>query len=50
MHGSSEAVEIVCPNCKHTQIIYLPQETMPKCPKCGTRMVIRELLKEGKSQ
>jgi ribosomal protein S27E len=49
MTESGEAVEIICPNCKHTQIIYVPQEEMPDCPKCGTRMMIRELLKEGKS-
>ena len=44
-----EAVEIVCPNCKRTEIVYITKEEMPKCEDCKVRMVIRELLKEGKS-
>ena len=32
-----------------TEIIYIPIEEMPRCPDCGTRMVIKELLDEGKS-
>jgi len=49
MRNKSEPVEVVCPECKHTEIIYLPQEEFPKCPKCGRQMVISELLHEGKS-
>ena len=44
-----EPVQIECPKCRHTEIIYIPIEEMPLCPKCGIRMVIRELLDEGKS-
>ena len=44
-----EAVEIKCPRCKRTEILYLPEENMPKCRKCRVDMVIKELLKEGKS-
>lgn len=44
-----EAVEIKCPRCKRTEILYLPEENMPKCRKCRVGMVIKELLKEGKS-
>lgn len=44
-----EPVQIECPQCRHTEIIYIPIEEMPRCPKCGIRMVIRELLDEGKS-
>lgn len=49
MRETSEAIEIECPRCKETMILYLPREEIPKCPKCGTRMVIKELLDEGKS-
>lgn len=49
MREESEPVEVKCPKCDHTQIIYLPKEEMPKCPKCNIRMVISELLDEGKS-
>jgi len=44
-----EAVEIKCPRCDRIEILYLPKEDMPKCPQCSVRMVIKELLKEGKS-
>ena len=44
-----EAVEIVCPKCKRTEIVYITTEEMPKCEDCNASMVIRELLKEGKS-
>lgn len=49
MKKTPEPVETVCPKCRRTQIIYLPDEEMPVCPKCGVRMVIKELLDEGKS-
>jgi phage FluMu protein Com len=44
-----EAIEIECPKCKETGLIYIPKEQIPRCPKCNTQMVIRELLDEGKS-
>ncbi len=47
--GRMEPVQIVCPKCRFTEIIYLPVEDLPRCPECGTRMVIEELLDEGKS-
>ena len=43
-----EAVEVVCPICKRTQIVYLPEEEMPTCPKCRKKMIIKEVLTEGK--
>ena len=42
-------LEVKCPGCKHTEIIYVQKENMPKCPKCDIRMVIKEVLVEGKS-
>jgi ssDNA-binding Zn-finger/Zn-ribbon topoisomerase 1 len=44
-----EPIEIECPKCKETQIVYIPKENIRKCPKCHIQMVIRELLDEGKS-
>lgn len=49
MREKQEPVEVVCPRCKHTEIVYLPKEEIPKCPHCGRQMVISELLDEGKS-
>jgi hypothetical protein len=52
MRGENEPVLLVCPNCRETMIVYLPIENLPPCPnpECGgTRMVIEELLDEGKS-
>jgi len=49
MKDKAEAVEIECPKCKWTQIVYIPKEEIPKCPKCNTQMVLRELLDEGKA-
>ncbi len=43
------AVELICPKCKRTEIIYVPAEEIPKCPDCNVRMTIREVLREGKS-
>ena len=45
----AEPVQVACPKCRYYAIIYIPIEEMPRCPKCGIRMVIRELLDEGKS-
>jgi len=44
-----EAVEIICPKCRYTEIVYLPIADLPLCPKCKTQMMISELLDEGKS-
>ncbi len=49
MREKKEAVEVVCPKCKRTEIIYIPKEDIPKCPDCKIKMIIRELLTEGKS-
>jgi hypothetical protein len=49
MGEKKESVEVVCPKCKRTEIVWLPADDFPKCPVCDVRMKIRELLKEGKS-
>ena len=49
MREKQEAIEIICPKCKRTEIIYSPKEEISKCPDCKRQMVIRELLDEGKS-
>ncbi|GAB7023987.1 hypothetical protein [Salidesulfovibrio brasiliensis] len=43
-----EAVEVVCPKCRSTQIVYLPMEEVPKCPDCRVEMLVSEILTEGK--
>ncbi|PIE68809.1 MAG: hypothetical protein CSA21_05570 [Deltaproteobacteria bacterium] len=43
-----EAVEVVCPLCKHSQIVYFPEEEMPRCPQCNKKMIVKEVLTEGK--
>lgn len=48
----TEPAQLRCPKCGHTEIVYLPIESMPLCPneKCkGVRMIVEELLDEGKS-
>ena len=47
--GKREPVEVICPKCRYTKIVYLPVDDLPCCPKCSTRMSISELLDEGKS-
>ena len=43
-------VEVVCPKCRHTEIVKIPRDiSFPKCPKCNSNMLIKELLREGKS-
>jgi ribosomal protein S27E len=49
MPKTTEPVEVVCPKCRRTQIVYIPKEAIPHCPDCRTPMVLRELLREGKS-
>ncbi len=46
--GRQEAVEVVCPKCRETQIVYFPKEAMPTCPYCKVEMVVKEVLTEGK--
>ncbi|MGE4299039.1 MAG: hypothetical protein AB7E47_13515 [Desulfovibrionaceae bacterium] len=45
----NEAIEVKCPKCGLTEIVYIPKEEIPKCPDCKVRMVVNELLSEGKS-
>ncbi|MFC1488928.1 hypothetical protein ACFL6B_03675 [Thermodesulfobacteriota bacterium] len=33
-------LEVKCPKCKDTEIIYIQKEDMPKYPKCDIQMVI----------
>ena len=47
--GKKEPIQVVCLKCRYTQIVYFPLDDLPLCPECGTRMVIQELLDEGKS-
>ena len=47
--GKREPVEVICTKCRYTEIIYLPDENLPLCPKCNIQMSISELLDEGKS-
>ena len=49
MREKSEAVQVKCPICDHTQIVYIPKEPIPKCPVHDIEMIIVELLDEGKS-
>jgi len=51
--GSSDEkltmVEVKCPRCDHTEIVYIPKEEIPKCPIHREEMIIKEILEEGKS-
>ena len=50
MRGKNEPIQLICPKCRYEMIVYLPLEDLPMCPECKeTRMVIEELLDEGKS-
>ncbi len=49
MREKAEAVQVKCPLCDHTEIVYLPREEIPKCPIHNVEMIIQELLDEGKS-
>ena len=46
---SIQTVEVVCPKCQRTEIVYLPKEQIPTCPKCKVEMVLKEVLTEGKA-
>lgn len=43
-----KAVEVHCPVHKINKIIYVPDESMPICPVCKKKMIIKEDLTEGK--
>lgn len=43
-----EFIEVVCPICRITKIIAVPEEDIPNCEKCRKPMVIKEILTEGK--
>lgn len=45
---SREFVEVVCPKCRQSRIICLPEEPMPQCEICKVTLVIKEVLTEGK--
>ncbi len=47
MPDKKEPVEVICPKCKHTQVIYLKREDISKCSECDRSMVIREILGRG---
>ncbi len=49
VRDKAEAVQVKCPVCDQTQIIYLPKEPIPRCPIHDVEMILRELLDEGKS-
>ena len=42
-------VEVKCPLCDHTEIVYIPKEEIPECPIHRIKMIIKEVLEEGKS-
>lgn len=41
-------VEVVCPQCRQSRIIVVPDESMPRCEICKREMIIKEVLTEGK--
>lgn len=47
--SKKEAIEVICPKCRYTEIVYLPIDDLPLCPKCNIPMLVSELLDEGKS-
>ncbi len=50
--GQNEPIQIKCPACGKRAIVSLPLDDLPACanPDCqGSRMIIEELLDEGKS-
>jgi phage FluMu protein Com len=49
MADEKQTVEVICPKCRETKIITLPKDELPKCPQCRVRMMINEILTEGKS-
>ncbi|MDT8420746.1 MAG: hypothetical protein RQ754_09965 [Desulfuromonadales bacterium] len=47
--GKNEPIEIICLKCRYTEIVYLPIDDLPRCPRCNSPMSLSELLDEGKS-
>lgn len=41
-------VEVMCPKCRTTRIIVVPEEPMPRCETCRVEMIVKEVLTEGK--
>ena len=44
-----EPIQVKCPRCRLTNIIYIPEQEIPRCPDCDIPMIFEELLDEGKS-
>jgi len=44
-----EPVEVICPQCRRVQIVYLDKETIPECTQCGVEMILHDVLKDGKT-
>ena len=44
-----EPIQVKCPRCRLTNIIYIPEQEIPRCPDCDIPMTFEELLDEGKS-
>ena len=42
MQESIEPVEIVCPKCQRTEIVYLPKESIPNCEQYDVPMMLRD--------
>jgi acetyl-CoA carboxylase beta subunit len=42
MRDKKQPVQIKCPKCKRTQIVYIPEEDIPDCPDCRVQMNIEE--------
>ena len=36
-------VEVKCPLCDHTEIVYIPKEDIPQCPEHRIKMIINEI-------
>jgi hypothetical protein len=47
--GEMEPAQLIWARCRHTEIVYLPLEDLPKCLGCGAQLILEELLDEGKS-
>jgi len=45
----TEPVEVICPQCRRVQIVYLDKEKIPECRKCGIQMTLHDILKDGKT-
>lgn len=50
MREKLEPVEVCCPRCGRTQIVYLPEEKPPVCPEDRLVMVVRDPVGDGRSR